>query len=434
MHERAAAPPPPPGDGAGDAPLGEPGADAPAPSALLDVDEALARALALTTPIAETERLRLIEATGRILAEPVAAAIALPPFDNAAMDGYAVRLRDLDGAGPWRLAVEGRVAAGDPPRAMPASGALRIFTGAPVPPDADAVIMQEHVAREDGAIRVSTRPPAGRNVRRRGEDVAQGGGLLSAGRLVGAREAAALASTGVERVTVRRRLRVAMFSTGSELAQLGAPLGPGQIYSSNRYMLRAAMDRPWLEIRDLGTVPDDTASLTDAFATAARHADLVVTTGGLSVGDVDPLSAIAASLGGAIRTIRVAMKPGKPIAVGAVGGAVCLALPGNPVSAFVAWRIIGEAMAARAAGLAASPTPFSTVCAGFDLARRPGRTEYRPARITGADAAGRTVVALSSQSHSARIALLADADGLVVLPADAASISAGTPLRFLPLD
>lgn len=401
---------------------------------LLSVDEALAACLALAKPIAETERLRLIEATGRILAQPVDAAIALPPFDNAAMDGYAVRLGDLDGDGPWRLAVSGRIAAGDGPRAMPQSGALRILTGAPVPADADAVVMQEHVVRQEETIVVAARPAHGLNIRRRGEDVPEGGRLLPEGRMIGAREAAALASIGIETVTVRRRLRVAMFSTGSELVPLGAPLGAGQIYSSNRYMLRAAMSHPWLEIRDLDVVPDDVGALSDALATAAGQADLVVTTGGVSVGDEDHMASVVRALDGEIHAMRIAMKPGKPLVAGSVGRAVYLGLPGNPVAAFVSWRIIGEALAARLAGLAASPSPWSTVSAGFDLSRRPGRTEYRPARIVATDDAGRPVVELSSPSYSARIALLADADGLAVLPAEAASIAFGTPLRFLPMD
>lgn len=407
-------------------------AASPGASRLTTVDAALERGLALAQAISGTELLPLADATGRILAEPAVAELALPPFDNAAMDGYAVRLGELRGEGPWRLAVAGRIAAGDPPRAMPPSGALRILTGALVPAEASAVVMQERVRLEDGAIVLAERPREGLNIRRAGEDLPAGGTILSAGVVIGAREAAALAAIGLAEVPVRRRLRVAIFSTGSELVQPGERLGSGQIYNSNRYMLRAALHRPWIELRDLGAVADDPATLVDTLRDAARDADLVVSTGGVSGGDADHMPDVLRAGGGDIHAMRIAMKPGKPLAVGRMGEAVYIGLPGNPVSAFVTWHVVGAPIAARRAGLKATNRARTTAAAGFDLTRQPGRCEFRPARIV-TDEDGRPVAELLSASYSARIAMLAAADGLVVLPADAARITRGDLLTFHPL-
>ncbi|MGC9368903.1 MAG: molybdopterin molybdotransferase MoeA, partial [Paracoccaceae bacterium] len=206
----------------------------------MPLDEALRRGLALAEPVAETETLPLAGAMGRITALPARAAQPLPPFDNSGMDGYALRLADLAGAGPWALRVAGTIAAGDAPRDdLPSGAALRILTGAPVPAGADAVIMQERVQRAGDRISFATRPVPGTNIRRRGEDLRQGAEILPAGVEIGPREAAALAAIGAGRITLRRKLRVAIFSTGSELREPGEPLAPGQIWNCNRYMLRA---------------------------------------------------------------------------------------------------------------------------------------------------------------------------------------------------
>ncbi|MGM0585972.1 MAG: gephyrin-like molybdotransferase Glp [Pseudomonadota bacterium] len=418
-------------------PLTEPGfcgCEEPA-GRLIPVDVALRRGLALAEPVAQTETLPLAAVAGRALAQDACAPLPLPPFDNSAMDGYAVRLADLGGEGPWRLPVSGRVAAGQtPPASWPAGTALRILTGAPVAGDADAVVMQEHVAREDGAVVVSARPRAGLNIRRMGEDLAAGGRILPAGAEIGAREAAALAATGAPDCAVRRKLRVALFCTGSELRQPGEALGPGQIWNSNRFMLRAALERPWIELTDLGAVPDDPASLTAALEEAAAGADLVVSTGGVSVGDEDHMPRLFREAGGDIHAMRIAMKPGKPLALGRMGEAIYLGLPGNPAAAFVTWFVIGAQIARRRAGFA-RVAPFRIAAkAGSEVTRRAGRCEFRPARITGYDAQGAQVVELMSSSYSARIALLAAADGLALLPAEAERVRAGDLLEFLPFD
>ncbi|RIK84936.1 MAG: molybdopterin molybdenumtransferase MoeA [Hyphomicrobiales bacterium] len=405
--------------------------------ALVPFETALARALEIALPVEGIETVALEDAAGRVLAEPALAPLPLPPFDNSAMDGYAVRLADLAGEGPWRLPLARRIAAGDAGGdALPSPGAARILTGAPLPQGADAVVMQEETAVEAGpggeAAVVRRRPRLGENIRRAGEDLPAGSAILQPGVAIGAREAAALAAVGAGRVAVRRRLRVAFFCTGSELRQPGEPLAPGQIWNSNRFQLRAALALPWIEAADLGAVPDEPERLRRALAEAAAQADLVVSTGGVSVGEEDHMPRLLAEAGGKAQVMRVAMKPGKPLTVGTLGAAVYLGLPGNPVSAFVAWQLVGAAVAARRAGIVRPPSLFTTVRASAAQARRPGRTEFRPARFVGAPSWNEPEVELLAPSFSARIALLAAADGLVVIEAQATGVEKGERLRFLP--
>ena len=418
----------------GDRPAGEPILDPEAFSPReppIAVEEALSRVLALARPVAETERVPLAEAAGRVLAEDARAREPLPRFDSAAMDGYAVRRVELVGPGPWRLPVVGRVAAGAPaPAAL--GGAVRILTGAPVPAGFDAVVMQEHVRRDGDAILLDARPAAGRNIRRTGEDLAAGAPILLAGALVGAREAAALAAAGVARPRVRRRVRVAALVTGDELHPPGEPLGPGQIWDANGPMLAAALAQPWIEHRNLGRVPDDPAALAEGLSEAARWADLVATSGGASGGDADHMARALARAGGEAVVARVAMKPGKPVLVGRIGRAIHCGLPGTPLSAFVAWTLFGalavEALAGRPRRGAGAP-----VRAGFALERRPGRCEFRPARRVGTDEGGLPVIAPATERFTHSLAALAAADGLMVLPAEAEHVAKGDLLHFLPL-
>jgi molybdopterin molybdotransferase len=400
---------------------------------LVPVDVALRRALALAQSVTGTEVLPLERATGRILADPATSPAPMPPFDNAAMDGYALRLAELAGEGPWRLPVTGRIAAGDAPRPMPPAGALRILTGAPVPPGCDAVVMQEDVRRLPGSIVVDRRPESGTNLRRRGEDLVPGTAILPAGSIIGAREAAALAATGHGCVAVRRRVRVALFCTGSELREPGEPLAAGQIWNANRFLLRAALDRPWIDLDDLGTVPDRRGALSDALRQAAATADIVVSTGGVSVGDEDHMPRLFRQAGGDIHALRIAMKPGKPLALGRMGDAIYIGLPGNPVSAFVAWHVLGARVAEKRGGIPHPHLPRILVRAAFAATRRPGRCEFRPARIVSRDVARTPRVELLSPSFSARVALLAAADGLAVIPADTDHVARGDLLEFVPL-
>lgn len=405
----------------------------PGDDGLLSVDAALKRGLALARPVEEVERLPLDRAHGRVLAGEVRAGVPLPLFDSSAMDGYAVRRADLGGEGPWWLPVAGRVAAGDAgDRKHPAGAAMRIFTGAPIPPGCDAVVVQEAVRRQGNAIRLERRPAPGDNIRRAGEDLAVGASLLPAGRRIGPRAAGLLAATGCGTVTVRRRVRVALFSTGSELRSPGTPLAPGQVWNANRSHLTGSLDLPWVELTDMGSLPDQPGLLRQALERASRGADLVLTTGGVSVSEEDHMPAVLRAAGGTLHVTKVAMKPGKPLVIGRIGSAVYLGLPGNPVSAFIAWHVIGARIAEALGGIAEGAPRRFIVRAGFERSREPGRCEFLPARLGGYDGNGTRSVEIAAATVSHRIALLAEADGLVLIPSDTDRVRRGDMLEFLP--
>jgi molybdopterin molybdotransferase len=403
-----------------------------AASALMPVDVALARALELVEPVEESETMPLAAATGRILAATVHAALPLPPFDNAAMDGYAVRLADLSGIGGWTLPVVATMRAGDAPCALPASAACRILTGAAVPRGADAVVAQEDVIGDGRTIVLTDRPKPGQHIRRAGDDLAAGAEIVPAGRLIGTREAGAIAAAGAGEVKVSRRLRVAVLSTGSELIAPGNTLEPGQIWDANRALLAAALARPWIERADFGGVPDDPQRLGAALIAACAGADVVITTGGVSVGDEDHMARIFAEAGGAIQVMKVAMKPGKPLTIGRLGQALWLGLPGNPVAAFVTWTVIGARVAEAMAGVSPAPARKTLARLAMPIRHKPGRCEYRPARIGGWSAQGAQVIECLDAPGSHRIALLARADGLALIPAEAEAMAAGDLVEFLP--
>ena len=398
----------------------------------LSVEDALTRGLAAADPIMETKILPLSEATGRVLAENCISRVEMPAFDNSAMDGYAVRLSEL-GEGPlFELPLAGRVAAGDSgAHIAPAGSALRILTGAPVPADFDAVLMQEDCEATPDRIRFTRRPKPGQHIRRAGEDLRAGAPILRRGCEIGPREAAALASAGHGQVTVFRKLKVTIFSTGSELKQPGEDLGPGQIYNSNRYMLRALLDKPWVQLTDAGQVEDDPVILEQVLGQACDSSDLIVTTGGVSVGDEDHMPRLFTKIGGETDVMKVAMKPGKPIMFGRRGDALYIGLPGNPVSAYVTWQIIGSQLMMRRAGLRRVPPAPQQAILAEPLQRRAGRQEYRPVQVDGMAPDGRPRLRLMAPSYSGRVALLAQADGLAVIPAETASLPEGHALDFL---
>lgn len=405
----------------------------PEQNALLSVDGALRRALALVKPVAQVEQLPLEQAHGRVLAHTVRAGASLPLFDNSAMDGYAIRLADLAGEGPWRLRLAGRVAAGDVGTTpVPVGAALRIFTGAAIPPGCDSLVIQELTRLEGDAVEIRRRPEPGENIRRAGEDLAAGSELLPAGRRIGPRVAALLASVGCGDVAVNRRIRIAYFSSGSELRSPGTVLAPGQIWNANRYHLAGAFDLPWIEAIDMGSVPDRPDLLQQTLEQASRQADMVVTTGGVSVGDEDHMPAVLRAAGGEIHVRKVAIKPGKPLIIGRIGAALYLGLPGNPVSAFVAWHVIGARIAQALAGITKAAPPRILVRASFERTRRPGRCEFLPARLGSHDGYGVRTVEIATSEVSHRVALLAQADGLLLIPAEADRVARGDLLEFLP--
>ncbi len=402
------------------------------PGALMPVDEALARGLALVDPVARCESVPLFRATGRVLAEPVRAALPLPPFDNAAMDGYALRLSDLAGPGPWTLPVGARMRAGDPPCPLPDGAACRILTGAALPTGADAVVAQEDTARANETIRLDRRPAPGQHIRRAGDDLAAGEDVVPAGRLIGPREAGAIAAAGVARVRVRARLRAAVLCTGSELVPPGQPLAPGQIWDANAAILAAALDQPWIDRTDLGAVPDDPEALAKALVAACAQTNLVITTGGVSVGDEDHMARLFTEAGGVIHVMKIAMKPGKPLTIGRLGRTLWLGLPGNPVAAFVTWTVIGARLAEAMVGIAPTIPRKTLARLAAPLRHRPGRCEYRPARVLGYCAQGTQMIECLEAPGSHRVALLVRAEGLALIPAEAEAMSAGALVEFLP--
>jgi molybdopterin molybdotransferase len=399
---------------------------------LMPVDDALARGLSLVSPLAATEEIALSDATGRVLAEPIRAARPMPPFDNAAMDGYAIRLADVTGPGPWTLPVTGRTRAGDPPCSLPTGAACRILTGAALPQGAEAVVAQEDAVRGNGTITLSHLPQIGQHIRRAGDDLRTGAEIVPAGRMIGAREACAIAACGADTVTVRARLKVAVLSTGSELVAPGAPLAPGQIWDANTALLRAALAQPWIARLDLGALPDDPDRLADALVDAFAQADLVISTGGVSVGDEDHMARVFAQAGGVIHAMKIAMKPGKPLTIGQLGDSVWLGLPGNPVAAYVTWTVIGARLADAMAGIRPVGPRKTLVRLAAALRHKPGRCEFRPARILGYSAQGAQLVECLDAPGSHRVAQLARADGLALVPAEAEAMAAGDLIEFLP--
>ncbi|ATX64474.1 molybdopterin molybdotransferase MoeA [Roseinatronobacter bogoriensis] len=400
---------------------------------LVPVDTARARALAMVTRLSEVEEVALADATGRALARDCLAPVALPLFDNAAMDGYALRLGDLRGPGPWGLPVAGSIRAGDAPVVLPPRQAIRILTGAPVPAGADAVIAQEQVARTGNMVGIEKAPALGQHIRRRGDDLVEGAPLLAAGRAIGPREAALLAGSGIGALPVARRLRVAILCSGSELVAPGKALAPGQIWDANHAMLASALTRPWIQRIALPSCADTPSALRDAVQHAASQADIVITTGGVSVGDEDHMAQVIIDLGGRIEVMKLAMKPGKPLSIGKLGNVLWLGLPGNPVAAYVTWHVIGQALAGKMAGFAQNEPQKSLAALAAPIRHTPGRCEFRPARLLGYDARGVQQVSCMEQTGSHRIAQLSQADALVMIPAELEQMNAGELVEILPL-
>lgn len=400
---------------------------------LMPLDDAIAIGLKRLRPLSEIEYLPLAQAAGRILAQDITAPVALPLFDNAGMDGYALRVSDLTGQGPWVLPVAGRIRAGDAPGKLPQSAAMRILTGAALPDGADAVIAQELVTSRGMLIEIARRPQAGQHIRRKGEDVAPGSPLMNAGRLLGAREIAAVAASGLGVVPVTRRLRVAVLCSGSELVPPGALPAPGQIWNANQAMLGAALAQPWIALTVLPAVADTPATLQKTIAEIARDTDILITTGGVSVGDEDHLTRVIQGLGGQINAMKLAIKPGKPLSIGHVGTAMWLGLPGNPIAAFVTWHVVGQVLAQAMAGIA-RPAPVKTLAAlAASLRHRPGRCEFRPARLLGHDARGIRQVVCLEGTGSHRLAQFSQADALVMIPAHLDVLPEGALVEVLPL-
>lgn len=401
---------------------------------LLSLDEALARLIEGATAhrITDSEPVSTFDALGRVLAAEVCSLLDVPPADNTSMDGYALRAADVPAAGSV-LPVTQRIPAGVVGQPLAAGSAARVFTGAQVPPGADAVVMQEQCealpagdATGLGQVRVNTVPAAGQWVRRRGEDVQHGAVVLPAGTRLTPQALGLAASVGADLLEVWRRPRVALFSTGDELVMPGEPLRPGAIYNSNRYTLRALLQAAGCEVQDLGIVPDRLDATRDALRRAAAGSDLILSSGGVSVGEEDHLKP-AVEAEGELGLWQISMKPGKPLAFGRVARAVFVGLPGNPVSSFVTFLLAVAPVLRTMQGMeAAFPSAFN-VRADFDWPRPDRRREFLRVKLNAAGG-----LDLFPNQSSGVLTSTVWADGLVDNPPGQV-IRAGDAVRYLPL-
>ncbi|QLC74473.1 molybdopterin molybdotransferase MoeA [Pseudomonas sp. LPB0260] len=391
---------------------------------LLPVEEALAKLMALAeaAPITEVERVALAEADGRVLAAPLIAGLDLPPWANSAMDGYALRLADWNGE---PLPVSQRIQAGNAPGPLQPGSCARIFTGAPLPAGADTVEMQENVEVEgDGRVRFREPLRLAQNVRPQGQETRVGDHVLPAGTRLGPIELGLAASLGVAELEVRRRPRVAVVSTGDELVEPGLPLGPGQIYNSNRRLLIAWLQRLGCAVVDGGILADDLQQTRDALA-ALSAVDLILSTGGVSVGEADFLG-VALREEGELTLWKLAIKPGKPLTFGRFRGAPVLGLPGNPASTLVTFGLLARPYLLRRLGVRrVEPLGFA-MPAGFTWSKPGKRREYLRARLEG----GRVVPYPNQSSGVLRSAAWAEGIAEVL---EGTTLAEGDSLRFIPL-
>ena len=398
---------------------------------LLGIDAARRMIVERVTPVAGIERVPLRQALGRILAEDIAAPIAVPGYDNSAVDGYAVRFDDLHADRPTTLRCIDRIAAGhDPSAALTLGVAARIFTGAMLPDGADVVIMQEDCER-DGE-RVIIRPGIKRfaNTRKTGEDVACGAAALPAGRRLGPAETGLLAALGFVEVPVRRKLAVALLSTGDEVREPGQPLRRGEIHDANRYMLAGLLDRLGVEVSDRGIVPDDPAGLREALQRAARETDLIITSGGVSTGEEDHVRAAIANQG-SLYFWRLAIKPGRPVAMGQIGATPLAGLPGNPVAALLTFVLVARPMIESLCGAAPHIAKRFKVLSDFPYKKKSGRREFVRASLV--DAGGGLARARRYPKEGAgMLTSLTETDGLAELTEETTRLQPGAEVAFVP--
>jgi molybdopterin molybdotransferase len=397
---------------------------------LLTVAVALAEIEARIIPVVGIETVPLTAAAGRILARDLIATMNLPPHANSAVDGYAVAHADLLPDQETVLPVTGRAAAGHPlGRSARRGEAIRIFTGAPMPDGADTVMMQEDCNLEDERVRLRPGIKKGANRRHAGEDIAKDETALSAGLRLRAPDLGLAAALGQREVCVFRPLRVALLSTGDEVRDPGMPLPPGAIYDANRVMLAALLTGLGCVVSDFGIRPDREAALADTLAAASADHDLIVTSGGVSTGDEDHVKSAIERLG-SLHFWRLAIRPGRPLALGQVGGVPLIGLPGNPVAVIVTFVVLARPLVLRLAGAAPSPPRLFPVPAGFAYRKKLGRREYLRASLKRE---GDAVVAVKYPSDGAGILTsIARSDGLVILEEAVSELAVGSMVDFLP--
>jgi molybdopterin molybdotransferase len=398
--------------------------------ALLSVDDALGRIEERVTAVVETETIPLGGACGRILARDVVASMNLPPHANSAVDGYAFAHADLAPGQETVLPVSGRAAAGHPLEQPAGPGtAVRIFTGAAMPEGTDTVMMQEDCIVEDGQVRLRPGIKKGANRRFAGEDVAEGSIALAAGRPLSPADLGLAAALGNRELPVFRRLRVALLSTGDEVREPGTALPPGMIYDANRFVLAALLSELGCAVTDFGIRPDREAALADTLVTASAGHDLIVTSGGVSTGEEDHVKPAIERLGG-LHFWRLAIKPGRPVALGQIGGVPLIGLPGNPVAALVTFVVLARPLILKLAGAAAAAPRLFPTRAGFAYRKKPGRREYVRASL---QRDGKDLVAVKYPKDGAGIlSSITRSEGLVVIDEETSVITPGMAVDFLP--
>jgi len=396
---------------------------------MLSVDEALAKLLAGARTVSEVETVPTLAATGRVIARAQASTLNVPPLDNTSMDGYAVRAADC-ASGSARLRIAQRIPAGAVGRLLEPGTAARIFTGAPIPPGADAVVMQEVCVVEGDHVVVRHQPQPGEWVRRAGEDIRAGATVLEAGTRLRAQEIGLAASVGLATLPVYRKVRAALFSTGNELVMPGEPLPEGAIYNSNRFTLTGLLRMLGCDVEDLGIVPDTLAATREALRRAAATSDLIVTSGGVSVGEEDHVKP-AVDAEGRLDLWRIAMKPGRPLAFGAVrradgAEASFIGLPGNPVSSFVTFVLFVRPFVLRCQGVTRLEPHAYSMRADFDWPKPDARCEFLRVKLNASGG-----LDLFPNQSSGVLTSTVWGDGLVDNPAKQ-TIKRGDAVRFLP--
>ena len=393
----------------------------------MPVDRARELIRTFLVSVTATERVHLRAALGRVLATDIVSPVAVPAHDNSAMDGYAVRFADLTPEGETTLARVGESFAGRPSGVAVRPGeCVRIFTGGVIPEGADTVVMQERASEADGRVRIAARAvsKAGQNRRLAGEDLKAGQLVFHSGQRVHPAELGMIASLGTGEVTVFRRLRVAFFSTGDELKPIGTQLAAGEIYDSNRYTIHGMLQRLSCEILDMGVVPDVPDALERALADAAGAADVVVTSGGVYVGDADYVKSLIDKLG-EVLFWKIAMKPGRPLAYGRIGHAHFFGLPGNPVSAMVTfYEFVQDALKILQGQRDIAPAPTFKVPLSSPIRKVPGRTEFQRG-ILSPDGDGGFTVRTTGEQGSGILSSMSRANCFIVLPADTGDCAVG---------
>jgi molybdopterin molybdotransferase len=378
-------------------------------------------------PMTAIERVHVRSALGRVLAEDVVSPIAVPGHDNSAMDGYAVRFEDLRQDGDTLLRRVGESFAGKPwPGAIAAGECVRIFTGGVMPRGADTVVMQERAVEDNSGVRIApgAMAKAGQNRRFAGEDLKAGQVVFRSGQRIRPAELGMIASLGIGEIGVFRKLRVAFFSTGDELKSIGTPLKPGEIYDSNRYTLHGMLTRLDCDVIDMGVVEDVPDKLERAFATAAAAADVVITSGGVSVGEADYVKQLLDKLG-EVLFWKIAMKPGRPLAYGRIGGAHVFGLPGNPVSVMVTfYQFVRDALLTLQGQRDVAPLPTFRVPLSAAIKKVPGRTEFQRGILT-ANADGAWSVRTTGDQGSGILSSMSQANCFIILGSDTGNVAAG---------